>query len=120
MKTIFNKLLQIGSTLYGIVYFLGFALPILMGEYSTDKFENISVLTMFLFFAIALILSWIKERTGGILFILWFIGIFILSNFFWTDAGMVLVLSIPILVVGVILFRKGHKNLLKNIKNKNT
>lgn len=116
MKSIFNKPLQIGSTIYGIVYFLGFALPILIGEYSTNKFENISVLAMFFFFAVGLIFSWIKEKTGGLLFCLWFIGIFILSNFFWIDAGMVLVLSIPILIVGVVLFRKGLK---KNIKSEN-
>lgn len=112
MKTVFNKLLQIGLTLYGIVYFLGFALPVIMGDYSTNEFENTSVLSMFLFFAIALILSWIKERIGGILFILWFVGIFILSNFFWKDAGMVLVLSIPVLIIGLFLFRKGHKKQL--------
>ena len=109
MKSIFNKTLQIAATIYGIFYFLGFALPVLMGEYATDEFENTSVLTMFFIFAIGLIFSWVKEKIGGFLFILWFIGIFILSNYFWTDAGMVVLLSVPILIVGVILVRKGFK-----------
>jgi len=116
MKSIFKKPLQIAATIYGIVYFLGFALPVLMGEYSKDEFENTSVLTMFFIFAFGLMFSWVKEKIGGFIFILWFIGIFILSFYFWTDAGMVLVLSIPILIVGVILVRKGFKN---NIKSEN-
>ena len=115
MKYIVIKILQIFATIYAYFYFSGFALPIIKGHYTDDIFENISVLTMCLFFCCALIVSWFKVKIGGILFVLWFVGIFVLSSFFWTDAGMVFVLSIPMLLVGIILFILGYKN--KKVKN---
>jgi hypothetical protein len=113
MKSIFNKPLQIASTIYGLLYFLGFALPVLMGNYTADKFENISVLTMFFLFAIGLIYSWFNDKIGGLLFQFWYLGIWILSFFFWPDAGMVIVLSVPILFIGIFMYQKNYRDVNK-------
>jgi hypothetical protein len=113
MKSAFNKPLQIISTIYGLLYFLGFALPVIMGNYTTDQFENISVLTMFFLFAIGLIYSWFNDKIGGLLFQFWYLGIWILSFFFWPEAGMVIVLSVPILFIGIFMYHNNYKNVNK-------
>jgi len=113
MKSIFNKPFQIGSTIYGLLYFSGFALPVLMGSYTADKFENISVLTMFFLFTIGLLFSWFNEKIGGLLFQVWYLGIWVLGFFFWPDAGMVIVLSAPILFIGIFMYQNYFKNAAK-------
>jgi prolipoprotein diacylglyceryltransferase len=109
MKSMLKKLPQIGLTIYGVFYLLSFGLPALIGNYSTDRFENNSVLAMFVFFTVALIVSWIKEKIGGVLFVLWSIGVFILGTLFWEGAGMAIVLATIVLLVGILIYRNGIK-----------
>ena len=110
MKAIFRNKLQIIATIYGVFYFLGFPLPIIMKEYTTGNFEHITVLLMFLLFAIGLGFSWFNEKVGGLLFQIWYLLIWVLSFFFWPEAGMIIVLSVPILFIGVYIFHNGFKN----------
>lgn len=117
MKLIFNKPLQIGASLYGILYFVGIALPVLTGEFNGGKFENISVLAMFLFFIGGLIYSWFNEHISGLLFQIWYLIIWILSYFFWPGAGLVLVMSFPILLIGIFMYQNAF---VKRIKNSST
>src|SRR5210317_1271654 len=108
MKSIFIKSLQIFSSIYAVLYFIIFALPILKGVYSDDSLEKITVLIMFLIFVVALYYSWKKPSLGGLFFLVWFTGIIILSNSIWLDAGMAVFLSVPMLIVGMLLFIFGY------------
>lgn len=101
MKSVVIKVLQIFSTIYAFVYFKGFALPVINGQHTDDAFENISVLSMCIFFCLAVAVSWFRVKMGGLLIMLWFAGITVLCFNFWTDAGMAFVLSIPMFLVGI-------------------
>ena len=81
-----------------------------MKEYTAGNFEHITVLFMFLLFAIGLGVSWFNEKIGGLLFQIWHLLIWVLSFFYWSDAGMIIVLSVPILFIGVYIFHSGFKN----------
>lgn len=109
MKTLSKKILQIITAGYCILYFLGFAAPFFQGEMSLSNSEDLSVLLMFIFFFVGFIVSWFKEQIGGILLQVWFVFICLLSSFFWTEAGMILILGFPVLVIGVLLNLKAYK-----------
>jgi hypothetical protein len=106
MKTIKNKILQVITTIYCVVYFIGFIIPFFTGEMSLSKSQDISVLIAFLFFLSGFIISWFNEKIGGYLLQAWVMLIWALGLFFWPDAYMVMVLAVPVLVIGVFLNRK--------------
>lgn len=101
------------ASFYALLYLMGFGFPVLLGEYSQDSFENTSVLLMCLLFCIALVICWFRLLFGGVLFLLWFIGIFILSFYFWEGAGVAFVLSTPMAIVAVAMIILGYKMAIK-------
>lgn len=108
MKTIRNKILQIFTAIYGVVYFIGFIIPFFTREMSLSNTEDITVLIAFLFFFCGFIISWFNEKIGGYLLQAWVVLIWALGLFFWPDADMVMLLAVPIMVIGVFLNRKNY------------
>jgi hypothetical protein len=106
MKTIRNKILQVLTAIYCVVYFIGFIIPFFTGEMSLTKLQDISVLIAFLFFLCGFVVSWFNEKIGGYLLQLWVIMIWALGLFYWPDADMVMILAVPVLIIGVFLNRK--------------
>ncbi|HLN20577.1 MAG TPA: hypothetical protein VK213_05770 [Bacteroidales bacterium] len=108
MKILKNKALQLIASVYCVLYFVGFVLPFFTGEMSFSNSEDVSVLGAFLLFFFGFALSWGNEGIGGYLLQSWVFSIWALGLFYWTDAGMVIVLSVPVLVIGVFLSRKAY------------
>jgi hypothetical protein len=106
MKTMSSKILQIITTIYCALYFIGFIIPFFTGEMSLSNSQDISVLIAFLFFLCGSIISWFNEKAGGYMLQAWVMLIWALGFFYWPDADMVMLLALPILVVGVFLSRK--------------
>ena len=109
-------ILRAFASFYAFMYLMGFGFPVMLGEYSQDSFENTSVLLMCLFFCVALAICWFRLLFGGVLFVLWFIGIFILSFYFWEAAGVAFMLSTPMAAVGIAMIVLGYKRALKKAK----
>lgn len=101
-------MLQLITTVYGAVYFVGFIIPFFTGEMSLSNTQDISVLIAFLFFLCGFVVSWFNEKTGGYLLQGWVVLIWALGLFFWPDADMVMILAVPVLVIGVFLNRKAY------------
>lgn len=106
MNTIRNKILQIITAIYGVLYFIGFIIPFFTGEMSLSNSEDMTVLIAFLFFLCGFIISWFNEKIGGYLLQAWVVLIWALGLFFWPDADMAMLLAVPVLVIGVFLNRK--------------
>lgn len=115
MKTLKDKILQIIAAFYCVLYFAGFVMPFFSGEMSLSNPEDLSVLAAFLVFLCGFAVSWFSERIGGYLLQFWVVFIWALGLFYWPDAGMVMVLSVPVLVIGVFMNRKAY---LKSIETR--
>jgi hypothetical protein len=109
MKKLKNKILQIITAVYFIFYFQGFALPFFTGEMTFSNAESITTFLMFLLFSVGFIVSWFSNRFGGILLQAWYALIWLFAYTCWHDAGMVIFLGVPILIIGVLLSLKSYK-----------
>lgn len=65
--------------------------------------ESWSVLLLFFFFLTGYIALWFSCATGGILFQVWHLAMWVFSLFSWNDAGGVLLFAFPVLIIGVFL-----------------
>lgn len=109
MKSVFNNPIQIGAAIYGLFYFFQFALPVILGTYSSNNFENISVLSMFILYFIGFIFSLFRGKVGGLVFQIWFLFIWILGFYFWPDADIAIALAVPVLLMGIFIYQNTHK-----------
>lgn len=109
MKTILKKLFPILISVYGLLYMAGFVIPLFADKKMIAGTEEISVLSMFLFYLVGLGFSWFNEKIGGILIQLWYFAIWFCCFFFWPDSGMVPVLAFPGWVLGILMHLSGFK-----------
>jgi len=104
-----KKVLQLLASGYFALYLAGIITGIIQHDISFSETGDLLGLFMFLFFTAGLIILWFNEFAGGIILQVWHILIWILSLFVWPDAGMVLVLVFPVLVIGVLLNLSAYK-----------
>ena len=104
-------LLLILLSIYCLVYFFGFALEALNSINSDSPsigggiLEITTILIAFLIFFIGTIYSWIDEKIGGIILCIWHFITWSFSLILWPEAGMILVLIFPILILATLLIR---------------
>lgn len=83
-------------TVFYIIFIIDEAFPI-----EIKDFGDLSVPLLFLFYIVAFIYSWFREKTAGYMFIAWYIIEVFLGNFIWEDAALVLILGFPALPMGI-------------------
>jgi hypothetical protein len=78
--------------------------------------EQVTVFGLMVLFTFAFIVSWFNQIIAGILFQLWHFLVWIFSLTIWPDAGMVLVLALPVLPFSVFMLFYGlkEKELVQN------
>jgi len=104
-----TKLFPILVSVYGLLYMGSFVIPLFWDKEMIAGAEEISVLSMFLFYLVGLGISWFNERLGGILIQLWYFGIWVLCFFFWPGSGMIPILAFPGWVLGILMQLSGFK-----------
>lgn len=104
-----KKVLQLLASGYFVLYLAGIIVGIIQHDISFSEIGDLLGIGLFLFFTAGLIILWFNEFAGGILLLVWHILVWILSLFVWPDAGMVLVLALPVLVIGVLLNLSAYK-----------
>ena len=121
MKTSFNKislgLLRILTTLAAIIYAV-----IFIGEITPPFYESgfgvVIVYVLFAFFLLGYFYLWKNEKISGVILVIWYGLLWIAGVWIWTNAGMVLVLGIPILLLGaLLLIRRYSRNIKKFFQN---
>ena len=109
MKKTSTKLFPILASVYGLLYLDAFIMPLLIDKEMIGGTEDISVLSIFLFYLGALGISWFNEKIGGILIQLWYFGIWFFCFFFWPDSGMIPILAFPGWLFGILMHLSGFK-----------
>ncbi len=99
--------LYVVSCLYALLYLL-----FIIGEgisFKTFNLESTSVLSLFLFYSAAFVLSWFKEKTAGYMFVSWYVLMMALAITIWTDAGMTIIMGFPLLPIGAFYVLYAYK-----------
>ena len=105
MKKSSHILLQIFTGTYWLLYILGFSnWDFNIKEWDT---ELISIHLLILLFTIGFAFTFIRQYFAGITLQLWNFLVWVFALTLWTEAGMVLLLAAPVLVLGVFLFYSG-------------
>ncbi|NNF36918.1 MAG: hypothetical protein HKN68_22640 [Saprospiraceae bacterium] len=114
-RVIHSKKLLYSVSIYGLLYFLLFAFPIIISGFDPNHFvagstEMITVFIAALIFIFGAAYSWVHQKIGGLIICFWHFIVWVFSLFIWPEAGMILVLILPMLYVGVFLIRNWYKN----------
>jgi hypothetical protein len=108
-KKIFKWSLRISITLSAIIYFF-----VVLGEgtppFTEPLFGVAMVYVLFLFFLLGYYHVWKNEKFSGKIFIAWYILLWALALFVWTNAGLTLVMGFPIFVLGILFLIFGIFN----------
>ncbi len=110
MKTLSKHILQILTSIYCALYLAGLISEFISGETNLINIDSLLAILIFLVFLTATIFSWFNLKISGILLQVWNIGIWIFSWFIWEEAGMIMVLAVPALVIGVLMNLKAYKS----------
>jgi hypothetical protein len=95
--------------LYGIVYFLGFVLPVLQGTAGEiTRAETITIPLTFGVFLLGTVITYYNEKIGGILLLIWHFLVWLFAMMYWHDSGLVLVLVFPMIFPAISLIRNWH------------
>ena len=111
MKSTFKLILLVLTSFYCFFYFIGFVfLPFVSGEMSLSNPQDLSVLLIFILFLTGVVFAWFNAFIGGLLLMFWHLSIWIIGLFYWSDAGMVLMLAFPVLVLVSLLILDYHRS----------
>ncbi|MCY1720041.1 hypothetical protein OU798_06790 [Prolixibacteraceae bacterium Z1-6] len=110
MKAKINSLsFKIIISFYGLLYFIGFIIPLFSNYTSITRVEIYTVPLAFLLFTIGAFWCWYNERIGGYILLGWHLIIWCFAIFLWPDGEMTLVFAFPILIISALLIRNWHK-----------
>jgi len=102
--------LQYISLTYAILYILFIWSSDFNGAYPKLSAEGIGVYLLFVLFVIGVSISWYSKKLTGILFLIWYAGMMFLELVIVEkDGGFGIITGIPLLILGILFFRKGNK-----------
>ena len=106
-----SRVLLILTSLYGILY-LAF---ILSGSYGASGSEPIVVRLLFVLFLVGYLVTWKNEGLGGLIFVLWWVGMWYLGLFIVEhDRGAGVVMGLPLFILGILFivswYRKSRES----------
>ena len=119
-KKIFPTVLHLLTFIYGLLYlifFVGSFLPSEINDFIDEPFnlEGILVKLLFVVFLIGFFISWKKEGLAGLIFMLWWIGMWYLALFLAQhDRGAGVVMGIPVLIFGIGFIISWYKKRKRN------
>lgn len=109
-----SLILKIIISIYGLIYFAGFVIP-MVGKTIDDLKSTMPVVEIYtvplagVLFVIGATIVWFDERIGGILLLFWHFIVWFFSMYLWREAGMVLILIFPMLYPPVLLILNWYK-----------
>jgi hypothetical protein len=101
-----STILLILTSIYGLLYLLFMATE----SYGTAGSEPAVVKLLFLLFLVGYAAVWWNERLGGILFALWWIGMWYLALFVvQTDRGAGVVMGVPLFILAILFILSWYR-----------
>jgi hypothetical protein len=112
MKSKSLRYLRIIAVIYAAMYLTVIVSSFYNRELSFHKFKDTLFFVLFIIFLSGIVLLWTKERISGIIFMVWnaFIWIFDLQLTIGDDSGMISILTVPVMVIGALLYLEWYKN----------
>lgn len=106
-----SKILLTLTSIYGLLY----AAFVASESYGTAGSEPAVVKLLFLLFLVGYAVTWLNERTGGVVFILWWAGMWYLGLFVsLEDGGNAVVMGVPLFALGILFivswYRRSEKS----------
>ena len=92
-----------------LIVYLIFLISESQSEYAGTKGELISTYALFILFGTGIYFQWKNELIAGLIWILWYSGLLLLVRFVWIAAGVTIVLGLPILILGILVFFRGWR-----------
>jgi len=94
------------TSIYGLLYLVFIA----SGSYGSAGSEPFVVRLLFLLFLVGYAAVWLSERVGGVVFILWWAGMWYLALFVAReDRGAGVVMGVPLFVLGILFIVSWHR-----------
>ncbi|MGD9931072.1 MAG: hypothetical protein AB7U05_13720 [Mangrovibacterium sp.] len=111
MKTLSKsfKIITLLTGIYGALYFWGFIVPFFTGELSFFIPNDRLVFLLFVLFWAGYLCSFWYKKLAGMVYMVWYAGVFILSTILDKSDGMPIVLGFPMVVIGAFLYLEGCK-----------
>lgn len=101
-----STVLLILTSIYGLLYLLFMATE----SYGTAGSEPTVVKLLFLLFLVGYAAVWWNERLGGIVFALWWAGMWYLGLFVArTDRGAGVVMGVPLFILAILFITSWHR-----------
>ena len=114
-----TKPIQYITLVYAILYILFLFSGDFPGAYPSLHTEGIIVYLLFVLFIIGFSISWHNKIITGIIFLLWYIGMFAFELFIVEkDGGFGIISGLPLLVLGIFYIRSGFKSNKETASNK--
>lgn len=109
-----SKTLRVIVVLYGLAYALLFILPLLTmnnatSDYVMTKAEIYTTILAFLIYLSGTIAMFYSEKLSGMILQFWHFTIWVFALSVWRDAGMVLILCLPVLFLAIFLVLNWYK-----------
>jgi hypothetical protein len=100
-----SRILLALTSLYGLLYLIF----IVSGNYAVDGSEPTVVKLLFALFLVGYVVTWRNERLGGVVFVVWWIGMWYLGLFIAQhDRGAGVVMGVPLVVLAILLIRSSY------------
>ena len=106
-----SKVLRIVTIVYCFFYLFGFILPLIGADSGTgqiSKAELITVPLAFIIFLVGTVYSFLIQKIAGIIILSWHFIVWVFSMLLWPEAGMVLVLVFPMMIVAIFMIKNWH------------
>ncbi len=102
-----SKILKLLASIYGLLY----VLFMVSGQYGDSGYEPLVVKILFAIFLVGYLTIWKNEIYGGLIFVLWWIGLWYLGIFIAEhDKGAGVVMGAPLFVLAIFFIISGYKN----------
>ena len=102
-----SRVLLILTSIYGLLY-VAF---IISGSYGMSGNEPLVVRLLFALFLVGYAALWWHEGLGGVIFVLWWVGMWYLGVYVVEqDRGAGVVMGVPLFVIGVLFIVRWYRN----------
>ena len=106
-----SKTLRVLTSIYALLYVALIVSAIFDEGFRKQGADTLVVFIPLVIFLVGYVVIWKNEIYGGLIFILWWIGMwyvgFILSE---TDKGVAVVMGFPLFVLAILFIVSGYKN----------
>ena len=101
-----SKTLLVLTSIFGLLY----VIFMISGNYGSGGYEPLLVKLLFVVFLIGFLMVWKHEGIGGLIFVLWWIGMWYLGLFVvQQDRGAGVVVGLPLFCLGILFIISWYK-----------